>query len=831
MFVDLKIAARRLWKTPFFTLFAVLSLGIGVGVTTAVYAVVDAIFLKDLGIRDPSRVVFLVRPGGAVLMRTPIPADEFDRLRPPPPSLDTISASAQLYPVLALPTTTEVVVAEAVDGSYFSTLGVGTTIGRVIQPSDDAEGARVVVLSHALWRQRFGASPGVVGQTVRVAGRPFDVIGVASPSFDGAGGSIPGTKIWIPRSADATAHAASSRKLVVFGRLKPSATVARAGAELAAVSAQLDRETPLKANFENGQATRSWTVRSAADIDADGNPLRRFGLTLVALVALVLVVACTNLSNLVLARGTTRQQELTIRHALGASRWRLVREQCAESLLLAFAGGAASFVVVRGLRALMNVDYSVAFPFGGRWTLNLQPPISVGVVVAASASLLLSMIVFGLEPALQLTRESDLRGELASTAAGTSRARRQQLLLRWQVAIAAAFFIIATMFIKYTVAEARHDSGVDLDGLGVAVVNFNPGATAPGTFTPGVPAFGSFKTQPQDEARVRRTIERVFETVQGDAAVAAAAASVGLPFGVANTPRLTISLTGARDDASYPAVGIAATPGIFRTLGVPILRGRGFDDRDEAGDRPVAVISEFTARQLFGTADAIGRQFVMQPARDPTVTVIGVARNTDVRSILADPQALVYMPLGQRFDSSVLAFTIRSSGRTASAVRALRTALRRADPDLAVDGIGTGRTMLAAIYVFLMVIGMSAFSLGAVTLLLAMAGLFGIQSHIVGQRTKEIGVRMSLGASAAHIKWMVLRDGYRPVVEGLGLGVFGGLAGRAIVRARMEIDMAIVDPWMVIAVPIPLIVAAFCACYFPARRAASVDPNVALKQL
>ncbi|HEV3141410.1 MAG TPA: ABC transporter permease, partial [Vicinamibacterales bacterium] len=288
--------------------------------------------------------------------------------------------------------------------------------------------------------------------------------------------------------------------------------------------------------------------------------------------------------------------------------------------------------------------------------------------------------------------------------------------------------------------------------------------------------------------------------------------------------------TGASREDTYAATGVAATPAIFRTLGVPILSGRGFDDRDDAAARAVAVVSEFTARLLFGTADAVGRQLVLQPSRTPIVTVIGVARNTDVLSILGLPRALVYLPLGQRFEPSV-AFTVRSTAGAGRAVRSLQEALRRADPDLAVDGIGTGRTMLAALYVFLMVVGMAAVALGAVTLILAMAGLFGIQSHIVGHRTKEIGVRMSLGASAAQIKWMVLRDGYRPVIEGLGLGVFVGLAGRAIVRARMELDMSIVDPWMIFAVPIPLIAAAFCATYFPARRAARVDPNVALRDL
>ncbi|HEV3139535.1 MAG TPA: ABC transporter permease, partial [Vicinamibacterales bacterium] len=515
---DFRIAARRLLATPAFTIFAVLSLGIGVGITTAIYAVVDSIFLKDLGIRDPAHVAFLVRPGSGLLVRTVIPAAEFDRLRAAQSSFSSTSAASSFFPSFASPTTTEIISAEAVDGAYFSTLGVTTTIGRAIQPSDDAEAAHVVVLSHALWRLRFAANPNIAGQTVRIAGQPFDVIGVAPASFDGAGGPIPGTKIWIPRSADPSPAA---RRFVVFGRLADSSSVASAGAELAAIAARLDREFPLKPGIESGQTTRSWSAKSAAAINEDGNPLRRFGLTLVALVALVLVVACTNLANLVLARGTTRQQELTIRHALGASRWRLVREQCAESLLLALAGGGAAFAVFQGLRALMNVEYSIAFPFGGRWTLDLQPAINRPVLGAAIGSLLLSMLVFGLEPALQLTRANDIRGELAATGAGRARAGRQRMLLRWQVAIAAGFFIVATMFMKYTIAEARHDSGIELDRLGVALVNF--------------------RTQQPDDARARRTLERVLEEARHDPAVESVSASTGLPFGVAGTPRLTLS--------------------------------------------------------------------------------------------------------------------------------------------------------------------------------------------------------------------------------------------------------------------------------------------------
>lgn len=218
------------------------------------------------------------------------------------------------------------------------------------------------------------------------------------------------------------------------------------------------------------------------------------------------------------------------------------------------------------------------------------------------------------------------------------------------------------------------------------------------------------------------------------------------------------------------------------------------------------------------------------PSRVAIATVIGVARDTDVGRVLGEPRAFVYLPLAQRYDPS-LTIAARSTGDAALALRALREALRRADPDLGVDVTGTGRQILAGPFEFLRAAGMAALGLGTLTLLVAMVGLFGIQSHIVAHRTREIGVRMSLGASATQMRMMVLRDGCRPVLEGLAIGLFIGVVGRAIVRAYLDIDVSVVDPWMLVVVPVPLVLAAFCACYLPARLAASVDPNVALRQL
>jgi predicted permease len=828
---DLRLAARRLLATPLFTVCAVLSLAVGVGVTTAVYSVVDALFLSDVGIPDPDRLVMVVIPADGRMLKGSLSQLDFDDLRAAQTSLSRLSASAPFSPALASTFTTELVAAEAVEGTYFQTLGVTMSQGRAIQPTDDLAGLRVAVLSHSLWRTRFGADPGIVGRTARIGGVSFDVIGVAPRGFHGLNAGFHGlnagptsTRLWIPLSAEASLgvpalappeRARDRRRLQVFGRLLSPVTVATAGAELTAIAARLDAAFPAHARSEgNVVIERRWTARSLASIAEDNNALQRFGLTLVAIVALVLVVACTNLSNLVLARGTSRAQELTIRSALGASRWRLVREQCAESVLLAFGGGIAAYAVFQILRVLMDIDFQLGLPFGGTLTLEIHPSLDAAALAIAATSLAISLLVFGLEPALQLTRSVDLRGRLAESAGGIgpSRGKRQGVLLRWQVAIATGFFVIATMFVKHTIAEARHDSGVEMDRLGLAVLNV--------------------RAQGWDEQRTRRTIERLLEEARKDPVVESISVSAGMPFGV---PGDRIAIAAAHEaalnsDVHRSALGVGATPSIFKTLGVPIVAGRAFDDRDQEGTAPVVVLSELTARLMFGTADAVGRQlFVRRQASQTLATVIGIARDTDVGRLLGDPYALVYAPLTQQSGTS-LTIAARSTGDGSAVLPALREALRRTDPDLAVNATGTGRTILAGPFVILRALGVGTLTLGVLTLLLAMGGLFALQSHAVALRTREIGLRMSCGASTWRIKWMVLRDGYRPVLDGLVLGLWGGLAGRAIVRSYLDVDVAILDPWMLL-VPIPLIAAAVCACYVPAHRASSIDPTVALRHL
>ena len=829
--MTLRLAAARLVATPLFTLFAVLSLALGVAVTTAVYSIVGDLFLRDLGVHEPGRVVVMVTSYDHQTSKVSLSEPDFRDLRAAQTSFSSLSASTAFYASVTSPSTTEVAGGEAVDGAFFSTLGVGAALGRVLQPSDDVDGARVAVLSHSMWRARFAADPLVVGQTVRISGQAFEIVGVTAADYLGAMGGIAGTRLWIPLAAEPLlapvfsgrpepllapvfsgrpepATPRDRRHLQVVGRLAPAVTATAAASELRAIAARLDAAFPPPALAGRAAPTRRpWSAKTLTEFNDEVGGMRRFGYTIVILVSMVLVVACTNLANLMLARGTSRQKELAIRSALGASRWRLVREQLSESVLLACGGAVAAYLVFQALRAWLSVDFNLM----GRWTLIIRPALDPAAVGVAAAALLLSLGVFGLEPAMHLARSVSITGAIAE-GSGRSRTRRQRMVVRWQVAVSAGFFIVATMFVRFTIEQARHDPGVDVDRIAVAGLNV--------------------QSPLWNEARVRRALERAIEAGRTDPSIESMSASTGLPFGV-GAMRLSLSKPGeAAVEGSYrsAALGVAATPSIFTTLGVRILRGRGFDDRDHAAAAPVAVISEFTARHLFGTADAVGRELVIHRGVNVSspATVVGIARDTDVRSILSDPGPLVYLPLQQHYEPN-LAVVARATGDAGSAVAGLRAALRQADPDLPVELIGTGRAILSGPFEILRAGGMGALYLGAMTLLLAMVGLFGVQSHLIANRTREIGVRMSMGATARQIKAMVLLDGYRPVIEGLVLGLWGGFATRVILRSYLELEVTVIDPWMLLVAPIPVVLAAFCACYLPARRAAGVDPTIALR--
>jgi predicted permease len=824
---DLKLAARRLAATPLFLAFAVLSLSIGVAVPTTVYSTLYELMWRPVGVERPGDVVLVSSGASSSRWRVLASVPDFEDLQRTQQSFAAIAAFTSFGQPLTAASVSEVVDIEAVSGRFFDVVGVPPLVGRLLQPADQDRSAAVVVLGEQFWRRRLDADPGIVGRAVRIGSQPFEVVGVVPESFLGlTSGGPRRADAWMPLASVAQTGIKTlalddrdRRALSIAGRLAPGRTIETSTAEMHAFGAALDNAYPITVPGPPDRprlpTKRLWSTIAVGD----RNPLPglRIDLLMLGLVFLVLVVACTNLGNLLLSRGAERAHEFSVRRALGASRWRLVRELLAESLLIVIVAAAVTYPAIGALMWLITMEIPV-----GHGSLLIEPVLRVPAVLVAAGALLASMLVFGLEPALALTRDTmSLQLSSEAGAAPPTRRRRQRAFIRWQVATSVCFFLIAAVLARLLVKEARHDSGVAIDELAIATVHFS--------------------LQGWDETRARRAMARAQELGAEYGQLRSVAISTGLPYGLQMTPTTEITtpdrpfVKGIRAETAGVLV---ASPNIFATLGVPIVDGRGFDDRDGPAAAKVAVLSELTARKLFGTREAVGRQLTYKPPYGPdrntprTVTVVGISKDTDVDRLMSRDDLLLYLPFSQVYLPNLVLVARTSRGTTAfGAVRVLQTILRRADFDLSTGTSGPAAWLAAGPWVAARAAGAVATGLGLLTLILSMVGLYGVQSQIVAHRTREVGIRMALGALTAQIQRMVMREGFRPVAEGFVLGLFFGTVARAGIRAMFVGAVDLVDPFAIAVVPIPLAIAAFLACYVPAMRAARVDPNVALRHL
>jgi len=819
---DLKLAGRRLLATPLFLAFAVISLALGVGVTTTVYSVLFELLWKPLGITDPSRVVILAA-GGTQQWRSVVSLPDFQDFRERQQSLAHVGAFASVLQTVQLPRGTEFGVFEGVSDEYFRTLGVSPALGRVIGDDDDARRSRVLILSHRAWRLHFNSDQTIIGRAVRIADQPFDVIGVAPSTFTGVrplGAQAPlgwvplGTMPILESNAAGAAAPRDRRTLTVVGRLAARSTHQTTAAELSAIGASLDAVYPahmLRAlDGSIAPIKRTWSVRDVTDA-ARRAPGTRFDLLLLMMTMMVLLVACTNIANLMLSRGALRLHEIAVRRALGAGRWRLIRELVAESAIITMLGAICTYAVTRAFLSLATMDIQL------HNVIALAPELNGPAVTFASISLVVSALVFGLEPAWTLTRRP-VSAHLASEAGAApfARRRRQRTLIRWQVAISACFFIITAVLARVVIAEARHDSGIALDRLALTTLHFG--------------------TLGWDERRGQRAIDRALEIARAHDDITSASVTTGLPFGLAMTLHGDIGTPDrpvVKRTVDTSTAILAGSPDLLRTLNVPVVRGRTFDDRDDAGSRRVAIVSEFTERKLFGTGSALDHEITLHDRERRTAetfTVVGVAGQTDVDRLMWREGHVVYLPFAQRYRPNV-ALVAHTKRDPSHAAAILRSAVREADPDAPVGSAGPLSWIVAGPYVFARLGAALAGALGALTLILAAVGLYGVQAQATAHRTREVGVRMALGAAASDIRRMMLRDGFRPVVEGLVIGLVLGTLARAGLRALILAPIDVIDPVAIVTVPIPLGIAALCACGIPAWRAARVDPNVALRHL
>jgi putative ABC transport system permease protein len=814
--VSLLLAARRLTAAPVFSTFSILTLACGIGLTTATYSVLRSVLWTPSPVSEPERLVDvsgLTGRAGAASRAFSLP--DFEDLQARQTAFSALAAATVTRSALVGDGIAEFVTGEAVNGGYFRAFGLRPRVGRLIEPEDDRPGAvPVAVLSYNVWRLRFGGDAGVIGHTVKIDGQVHQVVGVAPEHFGGweFGFRSQLPAIWIPLSTAAgevrdrrDLARRDFRWLVVKARLAPRRSIEQASAEMAAIGRGVDAEFPAPGSTSGPTSGRRWSAGPILARDRAGVSIA--GTAALAAVGLVLLIGCTTLANLALARGASRAQERGVQRALGASRGRLVREQLVESGMVTAAGGLVAVPIAGALMAYVTREV----PLGSGTFVLVDPHVDPAVLLVACAASVLALAIAGVWPALELTRRP-LWTSLGSAGLSTPMTGRvHRRLIAGQVAGSMALFLVAAACIQAIVANARHDSGVDVDRLAMVRV--------------------AFDLNHRDEAAGRRTIDEVLRAARHLKRVDVVAASSGLPFGVGGSGSWSLqTVDGAADEAVQL---VAGTPDLLATLGVPLISGRPFDDRDRQGMGEVGIVSASLARRLFGAGGAAARPALLVP-HDPRggqaparLTIVGVAGDTDAVHLGSRDVGVVYVPLAQHYRGSAL-FTVRTSSDPRAALAALKSALQQVDPDLAIDLAQTA-TQVVGPYGAIAVIAAIVTTFGSIALVLTMAGLFGVVSQVVTGRMRELGVRVALGAGRERIIVLVLADGLRPVVNGLTLGLVLGAAGRLAVGSFLGRPVAAVDPIAFVAVPILLAAAAVGACYLPARRAASVDPSVALR--
>ena len=812
---DLRYGVRTLWKSPGFTLVAVVVLALGIGANTTIFSVVNALLLRPpAGIRDPARMVLLGRTTGG---------DGFDSFTYPDyvdyRDQNTVFAGVAAYfdTPLHLSTNGDALrlPGALVSGNYFEVLGADAARGRTIRPEDDREpGAHpVAVISDGLWRRRFGADPAVVGQNVNLNGLSFNIVGIARPGFVGTEKDR-ATDLWLPlamyRQAMpgnfADVDPLTERQITwlsAFARLKEGVPQAQAQAELDAIARRLAATYP-DSNKEKGA-----TISPGLGFDPNQRrDVRQLTTMLMAVVALVLLIACANVANLLLARGVTRHKELGIRLALGAGRGRLVRQLLTESLLLSLVSGAAGLFV-----ALWTTDLLLQFvpveAFGGTATLDLSPDRSV-LLFAAFVSLLTGFI-FGLVPALQTSRPDVMAvlKQTGTTDRGRVRSRLRSALVVTQIALSLVLLVCAGLFVRSLRNSRAISPGFNTKNVLVATLDL---------------ARQGYK-QPQAELFYSQLIERV-RALPG---VEAASLAEMLPLG-GGSLGTGIKLEGQPADAPVVSVDFNnVAPDYLRTMEIPLKRGRDFNAQDTAAAPGVAVVNETLARKLWPGENPIGKRFSMPKGMTgrAMVEVVGVAADSKYRTLFERPRLYMYVPFAQNF-SAAMRLHVRASGDPEALRAAVAREVQTLDRNLPLSGVKTLSEQLNNSLTEQRVAATLVAVFGLLALALAAIGLYGLLAYTVSQRTHEIGVRLALGAQTGDVLRLVLGEGLRLSLLGVAVGLLAAAGVTRLVASLLH-GVGALDPLTYGGVAVALVLVALVASYVPARRATKVDPMTALR--
>jgi predicted permease len=827
----LRHAVRRLLAAPGFTAFAVLTLAIGIGATTAIYSVTYAVLFRPLDIRNLHEVVNVYHsnprmggPGHYIALSWP----DIEQIRARQDVFAETVAWTRFMPSTVQDGEVRRSIGEIVEGHYFAFVGATALLGRPLQARDDAPDApAVVVISEPVWRRDFAADPAVVGQTLPLEGLTLEIVGVMPAAFRGVDmPNIMPTEYWVPLGqrdrlfGEAEINDAwrdpEERWLMFKGRLAEGRSVEDARSAMRAIGDALDVAMPIGSDDRRATGSptsvRRYAVIPAADlhahesVDAYAVPV---GTAVLVAVGLVLLVACTNLANLLLARGARRSHEVAVRRALGASRSRVVAELATDSLLLGVLGGVAGLL----LSLWLMVQLSGTITLAGI-DIHVRPGLEPAVLLAALASVGVSILVFGIVPAWHATR-AGLRSVLDQESGGAvARWRGRRLLIVAQVAVSVALLVAGSVFLRQMWVKSTRDPGFDLDRLAAVQIDFRYGEL--------------------DPARAVAVLDAALEAVRRDPGVASAALATRLPIHIGGNTiqhyagteptEVTSSNAGTAFREGRVLTGLHGSASLFEVLGLRLIAGRAFSEAEAAAGAPVVVLSRTAAQRVFGSTDVTGRTVFL---RTEPREVVGVVEDVDYQDLGNRTFPWLFAPAApDPEESNVL--VVRARRDPAAVLAATRATLRRIEPLLPVVDTATGPEIIQREMLVEQIGSRVVAVLGAFAMLLALAGLYGLLSYLVAGRRRELGLRIALGADRGRLVRMVIGSGLRPVLLGVVVGLLGG-AGLASFVGSFLYRGAPFDWLGLVAVPLVLVPAAAAACYLPARRAAGVDPIAVLR--
>lgn len=810
---DLRYATRNLRKNPGFAAVAIATLAVGIGANTAIFSVVNSLFLRPLPVQDPYRLVVLAprEKGSAEFHDLSYP--DFRDYRAQAGAFSDMLAYSLGFEGLAVDQRPDQVLISYVTGNYFSMLGIQPALGRLILPAEaeTAGAAPVLVLGHTYWQRHFNSDPKIVGKSARLNGHAVTIVGVAPEKFHGTF-SLAETDAYAPFSElaldDPSFWTSRGRgDLRAIARLKPGISLKQGRASLELVAQRLAQQYPDTDKHTHMEAYPEWRARPQPD--AAGVWPAMVGIFL-ALAFIVLLVACVNLANILRARANARESEMAVRSALGAVRGRLIRQLLTENVLLALVGGAAGIVLSAWISSVLSsICTPIDLPI---MQLDFRPDWRVFAYAFGIA--LLAGLIVGVGPALHASRSNlsiVLHAGGRTLAGGRRRIRARNTLVITQVAASMVLLIAAGLFVRSLQAAQHMNLGFDPHHL----LNVSMDVREIG----------------YDEARGKKFYQELMEQTRALPGVESAAYIFSVPlFHDRFIASVTFEGRPVQPGQALPEVGYnVIDPALLKTLRIPILRGREFTAADNQTATPVAIVSQAMADRFWPGEDPIAKRFRMRKSTNPWLEVVGVARNAKFESPTPKAEPYFYVPLAQNYEAK-MTLQVRSSIAPESLTGAVVHQIHALAPDLPLYDVRTMEESLGGTTgFFLFRVGADlAGGLGILALFLTTIGVYGVISYAAAQRTHEIGLRMALGAVSGDILRMVLRQGVRLI----GTGVLIGLAiAFAVSRllANMLVGVSASDPITYASVAVLLGGLALVAGYIPARRAMRVDPMVALR--